>query len=101
MVCSLHVMAMVAPLAFLIWQFTHGHITDLDVHLREQRKASLLVTIAGFAAAWVASAPGERPSFLNHTRRNRSYSVVGNLPYHYPLEDQCSHRISNRNLVSY
>ncbi|MDF1513478.1 MAG: hypothetical protein P1S60_06680 [Anaerolineae bacterium] len=56
--------AMVAPLAFLLWQFSHGHITDLDVHLREQRKASLLVTIAGFSAAWLALLLGGAHPFL-------------------------------------
>ena len=56
--------AMVVPLAFLIWQFTHGHITDLDVHLREQRKASLLVTVAGFAVAWIALLLGSAHPFL-------------------------------------
>ena len=55
------VMAMIAPLLFLIWQVRHGHVTDLDVQLREQRKASLLVTIAGFGVSWLLMYLGDAP----------------------------------------
>jgi membrane-associated phospholipid phosphatase len=54
-------MAMVAPLLFLIWQVRHGRITDLDVQLREQRKGSLLVTIAGFGVSWLVMHIGHAP----------------------------------------
>ena len=57
-------LAMVAPSAFLIWQVMHGHVSDLDIHLREQRKASLLVTIAGFGIAWIALFLGRAHPFL-------------------------------------
>ncbi len=57
-------LAVVAPLTFLIWQVLHGRVTDLDVHLREQRKAALLVSIAGFGAAWVALVLGHAHPFL-------------------------------------
>jgi len=55
------VMAMVAPLLFLIWQVRHGHVTDLDIQLREQRKGSLLVTIAGFGVSWLVMHVGHAP----------------------------------------
>jgi membrane-associated phospholipid phosphatase len=58
------IMAMVAPLLFLIWQVRHGHVTDLDVQLREQRKGSLLVTIAGFGVSWLVMHIGHAPSLL-------------------------------------
>lgn len=55
------IMAMVAPMLFLIWQVRHGHVTDLDVQLREQRKGSLLVTIAGFGVSWLVMHIGHAP----------------------------------------
>ena len=55
------VMAMVAPMLFLIWQVRHGRVTDLDVQLREQRKGSLLVTIAGFGVSWLVMQIGHAP----------------------------------------
>jgi membrane-associated phospholipid phosphatase len=58
------VMAMVAPLLFLIWQVRHGRVTDLDVQLREQRKGSLLVTIAGFGVSWLVMHIGHAPPVL-------------------------------------
>lgn len=57
-------MAMVAPLLFLIWQVRHGRVTDLDVQLREQRKGSLLVTVAGFGVSWLAMHIGHAPPLL-------------------------------------
>ncbi len=57
-------MAMVAPLLFLIWQVRHGRVTDLDVQLREQRKGSLLVTIAGFGVSWLVMYVGHAPPLL-------------------------------------
>jgi membrane-associated phospholipid phosphatase len=54
-------MAMVAPLLFLIWQVRHGRVTDLDIQLREQRKGSLLVTIAGFGVSWLVMTIGQAP----------------------------------------
>jgi membrane-associated phospholipid phosphatase len=57
-------MAMVAPMLFLIWQVRHGRVTDLDVQLREQRKASLLVTIAGFGVSWLVMYIGHAPPLL-------------------------------------
>ena len=58
------VLAMVTPFSFLIWQVVRGHVSDLDIHLREQRKASLLVTIAGFSVAWIALFLGRAHPFL-------------------------------------
>ena len=57
-------LAMVAPVTFLIWQVVHGQVSDLDVHLREQRKSSMLVTIAGFCTAWIALNVGRAHPFL-------------------------------------
>jgi membrane-associated phospholipid phosphatase len=57
-------MAMVIPLVFLVWQVRHGRVTDLDVQLREQRKGSLLVTIAGFGLSWLVMRIGNAPPVL-------------------------------------
>ena len=57
-------MALVAPMLFLIWQVRHGRVTDLDVQLREQRKGSLLVTIAGFGVSWLLMYIGQAPTLL-------------------------------------
>ncbi|HOT90799.1 MAG TPA: hypothetical protein PLJ78_04270 [Anaerolineae bacterium] len=57
-------MAMVIPMLFLIWQVRHGQVTDLDVQLREQRKGSLLVTIAGFGLSWLVMHVGGAPPTL-------------------------------------
>ncbi len=57
-------MAMVIPMLFLVWQVRHGRVTDLDVQLREQRKGSLLVTIAGFGVSWLVMRIGEAPPVL-------------------------------------
>ncbi|MEJ5308327.1 MAG: hypothetical protein WHX52_01025 [Anaerolineae bacterium] len=57
-------MALVAPLLFLIWQVRHGRVTDLDVQLREQRKGSLLVTIGGFGVSWLVMHIGHAPPLL-------------------------------------
>lgn len=52
------------PIAFLIWQVRNGHITDLDVQLREQRKAAFLITILGFSATWLVMLVGHAPPLL-------------------------------------
>ena len=57
-------MALVAPMLFLIWQVRHGYVTDLDVQLREQRKGSLLVTSAGFGVSWLVMHIGRAPLLL-------------------------------------
>jgi len=57
-------LALVAPLGFLIWQVRQGHITDLDVHFRKQRKGSLLVTISGLALTWLLMNLGGAPPIL-------------------------------------
>lgn len=56
--------SMIAPLAFLIWQVRRGDVTDLDVHFRQQRKWSLLVTIAGFVLSWIVMRVGGAPPVL-------------------------------------
>ncbi len=58
------VMAVGVPLLFLIWQVRHGRVTDLDVQLREQRKGSLLVTVAGFGVSWLVMHIGHAPPLL-------------------------------------
>ena len=61
---GIYVLAMLVPLAFLIWQLHNGHITDIDIHLREQRQSSQLVTIASCAIAWLAMWLGDAPPIL-------------------------------------
>jgi len=57
-------LALVTPVGFLIWQVRQGHVTDLDVYFRKQRKASLLVTIAGLALTWLLMNLGGAPPIL-------------------------------------
>lgn len=58
------VLGLIAPLLFLIWQVRRGHVTDLDIHFRQQRKWAVLVTIAGFALTWTAMMVGGAPPML-------------------------------------
>ena len=57
-------LALAAPLGFLIWQVRQGHVTDLDVYFRKQRKGSLLVTIAGLGLTWLLMNLGSAPPIL-------------------------------------
>ena len=57
-------LALVAPLGFLIWQVRQGRVTDLDVYFRKQRKGSLLVTIAGLGLTWLLMNLGRAPPIL-------------------------------------
>jgi membrane-associated phospholipid phosphatase len=57
-------LALVTPLSFLIWQVHQGHVSDLDVYFRKQRKGSLLVTIAGLALTWLLMNLGVAPPIL-------------------------------------
>lgn len=52
------------PMGFIIWQLRCGQITDLDIHVREQRQKSMIVTIASFMAAWAAMLIGRAPAIL-------------------------------------
>lgn len=58
------IFGMLLPISFLVWQLRRGHITDLDVQVREQRKAVMLVTIAGCAITWILMVIGNAPSVL-------------------------------------
>ena len=57
-------LALFGPLTFLIWQVRQGNVTDLDIHFRQQRKSTLLVTAAGFALTWAVMSVGNAPSVL-------------------------------------
>lgn len=63
--CGLYLfIAMLLPLSFLIWQVRRGHVTDLDIQLREQRKGAFLVTIAAFTLTWLVMLIGKAPPLL-------------------------------------
>jgi membrane-associated phospholipid phosphatase len=47
-------LAVLIPLVFLIVQVRLGHVTDMDIHLREQRQGSLLATAFGSTVTWIA-----------------------------------------------
>ncbi|MCX7681389.1 MAG: phosphoesterase PA-phosphatase [Anaerolineae bacterium] len=47
-------LAIVIPLAYLVWLVRRGQVTDLDVQLREQRKKPMLFTLLCGALAWAA-----------------------------------------------
>ncbi len=57
-------LSVICPMSFLIWQLRSGHITDLDIQLREQRKSVLLVTVAGFVVTWLIMIIGQAPPQL-------------------------------------
>ena len=57
-------LGLVGPLLFLIWQVRRGDVTDFDIHFRQQRKWSLLVTAAGFAVAWLSMLLARAPDLL-------------------------------------
>jgi membrane-associated phospholipid phosphatase len=57
-------LAMVAPLAFLLWQLQRGAVTDLDVHFRQQRTWSFAVTCGGFLLAWISMGLSGAPAVL-------------------------------------
>jgi membrane-associated phospholipid phosphatase len=57
-------LGLVGPLLFLFWQLRRGDVTDLDIHFRQQRKWSLLVTATGFAAAWASMLLARAPGLL-------------------------------------
>ncbi len=57
-------LALGAPLLFLIWQLRRGDVTDIDIHYRQQRKWALLVTIFGFATTWLVMTLGQAPPIL-------------------------------------
>ena len=47
-------LAVLIPLLFLIVQVQLGNVTDMDIHLREQRQGSLFATALGSAISWIA-----------------------------------------------
>lgn len=47
-------LAILTPLAYLVWLVRSGEVTDLDVQLREQRKKPMLFTLLCGALAWAA-----------------------------------------------
>jgi membrane-associated phospholipid phosphatase len=51
-------LAVMIPLIFLIVQVRLGNVTDMDIHLREQRQGSLLATTLGSAISWLAMTVG-------------------------------------------
>jgi membrane-associated phospholipid phosphatase len=61
---SVYMMAMLAPLIFLIWQLRQGRVTDIDITVREQRQGSQLVTIVSCAVAWFSMWLGGAPPIL-------------------------------------
>ena len=52
-------LAVLIPLVFLIVQVRLGNVTDMDIHLREQRQGSLLATTFGSAVAWTWMTVGD------------------------------------------
>ena len=57
-------LALIAPVAFLLWQLRQGQITDLDVHFRQQSTWSFAVTSLGFLLAWITLALSGAPPVL-------------------------------------
>jgi membrane-associated phospholipid phosphatase len=51
-------LAVLIPLLFLIVQVRLGNVTDMDIHLREQRQGSLFATALGSAISWIAMTVG-------------------------------------------
>lgn len=57
-------LAVVTPLAYLVWLLRHGRVTDLDVQRREQRIRPMLFTLICGALAWGVLALAAAPASL-------------------------------------
>lgn len=57
-------LALGIPLSCLVWLFRRGKVTDLDVHLREQRRAPMIATLIGLAVGWLVLYLGRAPDYL-------------------------------------
>ena len=55
------VLAILAPILYLVWLVHRGRVTDLDVQLREQRTAPLIFTVACAGLAWLVLMLGRAP----------------------------------------
>jgi len=52
------------PIGYLVWMVRKGKLTDLDVHLREQRGGPMIATLLGLGIAWLVLHFGGAPSYL-------------------------------------
>lgn len=56
--------ALLAPLLYLVWLVQRGKVTDLDVQRRKQRMRPLVVTVACLGVAWLTLVVGLAPDSL-------------------------------------
>jgi hypothetical protein len=57
-------LTLLLPVAYLIWLIRKEQVTDLDVHLREQRSRPFIVAVSGQLAAWLLAWLGGAPDPL-------------------------------------
>lgn len=53
--------AVIIPMFYILWLFHKGKVTDLDLHIREQRSKPFIVTMAGEVIALLAMFWGKAP----------------------------------------
>ncbi len=54
-------LAVLFPMLYILWLFHKGQVTDLDLHLREQRSKPFLVTLLGESLALLVMFLGQAP----------------------------------------
>ena len=57
-------LGVVLPLLYIVAQVRLGNITDLDVHLKEQRSKPFIVMMVGLTLTWIAMRVGQAPLIM-------------------------------------
>jgi membrane-associated phospholipid phosphatase len=57
-------LAIVAPLAYILWLLRHGRVSDIDLQIREQRARPLVVSVISSGLAWAVLQVGRAPAEL-------------------------------------
>lgn len=52
------------PLLYIVAQVRLGNITDVDIHLREQRSKPFIVMMVGLTLTWIAMRVGQAPLIM-------------------------------------
>ncbi len=57
-------LGVVLPLLYIVAQVRRGNITDVDVHLREQRSKPFIIMMLGLTLTWIAMRVGQAPLIM-------------------------------------
>ncbi len=57
-------LAIVAPLAYIMWLLRHGRVSDIDLQIREERTRPLAVSVISSGLAWAVLLLGRAPAEL-------------------------------------